>query len=921
MYAVCESLKYSDLQTAFSFCRLGKKPNFCKFDTAHFICHPLLNLQNLNFKYMSKQIRTIIVSSLLVSFIFSSVQLPAFAQIDPMPWMPKPGVMVYLSPEYTPAYLKGIVIHPENPFKFDFITYRGDKPLTYSQKKEEYTKLTKYFLASLAIPDDNQWVNLSPYEKARIIKNDFGKTEMGRDLLAQDYLLKQITASMIYPQDSLGKKFWDKVYAEAQKQCGTTNFPVDTFNKVWILPDDALIYEKGNTAYVLKNHLRVMLEEDYLSLQKHSGIDKVPTNKTHSIVSKIVREIVLPKLQKEVNEGANFASLRQIYSGMLLATWFKRTLKQSVLSQIYANKVKVKGIDQDPKTNEEIYHRYLQAYKKGVFNFIKEDTDRLTNETIPRKYFSGGATGDYAQAAKDLGMTAIIHIIHSLNPTEEIATRIVLSDTDVVNETFQTERTMTNAAMIPGGQEKDAAINAKENEPLVARGEVNQGWIDSQSYYSSPTMIEFLNGIYSRTGPLRILDLGAGEKSPLELFKRFDRNTRRHSRLAAVYALNANGLYRMDPEIRSYRFETDESEIVEKGRPDQIIRKYGPKLKFDIIVIEAPHLEFLPDYINGANSFALPGTMILLRPWYRDNSKIFEHDLSERGFLFHGTVPLPEGYPEVGRFYPKKPSIFIFSKPAFKIEPVHAQDETTLTRKYIQQWIEALLNTVLGPETQQVLLAKFLGINVNRGGFIEAFQRLWKVKTRFLNEELRSRIFSELIAMSPDTDLVLKQQVRFEGHNFQKAMVMDCISQLIEVNYKRTPAVDMNDKFGAILQALREHGRHQRPGFSLTMGISSSDGTIPVSYKETSGLEVFELMLITDELDKVDSVGDNAMKGGIDMNAANLAMTIKRDGNGIPILSQQDLAQFGNIEGLDPVILSIKPASQSVLFTQLIGQH
>jgi hypothetical protein len=130
MYAVCESLKYSDLQTAFSFCRLGKKPNFCKFDTAHFICHPLLNLQNLNFKYMSKQIRTIIVSSLLVSFIFSSVQLPAFAQIDPMPWMPKPGVMVYLSPEYTPAYLKGIVIHPENPFKFDFITYRGDKPLT-----------------------------------------------------------------------------------------------------------------------------------------------------------------------------------------------------------------------------------------------------------------------------------------------------------------------------------------------------------------------------------------------------------------------------------------------------------------------------------------------------------------------------------------------------------------------------------------------------------------------------------------------------------------------------------------------------------------------------------------------------------------------------------------------------------------------
>ena len=37
-----------------------------------------------------------------------------------------------------------------------------------------------------------------------------------------------------------------------------------------------------------------------------------------------------------------------------------------------------------------IYQQYLRAYKKGVFNFIKEDVDSYSNETIPRKYFSGG---------------------------------------------------------------------------------------------------------------------------------------------------------------------------------------------------------------------------------------------------------------------------------------------------------------------------------------------------------------------------------------------------------------------------------------------------------------------------------------------------------------------------------------------------
>jgi hypothetical protein len=334
------------------------------------------------------------ISVLLTAFVFSSVQMPVFAQIDPMPWMPRPGLMVPLSPEFSPAFLKGIVIHPEDPLKFDFIIYKGDKALNEAQKRVEYTKLTKYFLASLAIPDDDQWVNLSPYEKDRIIKDDFGHTLMGRDLLAQDYLLKQITASMIYPEDNLGKIFWDRVYAQAQKQYGTTNVPVNTFNKVWILPDDALIYEKGKTAYILKNHLRVMLEEDYLSLQKHSGIESAPANKTHTIASRIVKEIVLPELQREVNEDANFAPLRQVYSGMLLATWFKRALKQSLLGQIYANKGKVRGVDQDPKTNEEIYRQYLKAYKKGVFNFIREDTDRLTNETIPRKYFSGGLVSE-----------------------------------------------------------------------------------------------------------------------------------------------------------------------------------------------------------------------------------------------------------------------------------------------------------------------------------------------------------------------------------------------------------------------------------------------------------------------------------------------------------------------------------------------
>src|SRR6202142_1616612 len=204
---------------------------------------------------------------------------PVFAQEFRLP---TPGVMVHLSPEFNPPILKGIKVHPDNPFKFDFILDRGDSlPLVgrvreggkQEQLKQQATKLIKYFLASLTIPEKDLWVNLSPYEKNRIVPNAFGRTEMGRDLLAEDYMLKQITASLIYPEGEIGKKFWKRIYEEAQKKFGTTNIPVNTFNKVWIVPEKAVMYEnvKAGTAYVVESKLKVMLEQDYLSMTKHQG--------------------------------------------------------------------------------------------------------------------------------------------------------------------------------------------------------------------------------------------------------------------------------------------------------------------------------------------------------------------------------------------------------------------------------------------------------------------------------------------------------------------------------------------------------------------------------------------------------------------------------------------------------------------------
>lgn len=352
---------------------------------------------------------------LIFVFSFSFVFPPYIvqAQVLPILNLPIPGTMVTQTPGYIPTLIKGIEINPQNPFQFNFIIDTGESNLQGQELEDESLRVIKYFLASLTVPEKEVWVNLSPYEKDRIIPESFGKTGMGMDLLAEDYLLKQLTASLMYPEKELGKKFWDRVHARAQKEYGATDIASDMFHKVWIVPKDAEVVQIGNKAFVAKSSLEVLLEEDYVALRETSLVNhesesqKRFTNNASrdtaaaKLQTEIMREIIIPEIEKEVNEGRNFARLRQIYNATILATWFKLTLKESILGKIYVDQNKVLGIDgKDLQTKEEIYDQYVEAFKKGVYDYIKEDEDVSTGQIIPRRYFSGG----YSLEGKDGAM-------------------------------------------------------------------------------------------------------------------------------------------------------------------------------------------------------------------------------------------------------------------------------------------------------------------------------------------------------------------------------------------------------------------------------------------------------------------------------------------------------------------------------------
>jgi len=339
-------------------------------------------------KRMVLKVFAFLVLSVFGTSVVNPMQLSAYANTPtPLSYsLPQPGQMLQPSAVFMPTLLRGMTVNLDNPLQFDFVVTQGDNLLNASKLKQESMRLIEYFLTALTIPEEDLWVNLSPNEKGRVVPSALGQTAMGRDLLAQDYLLKQFTSSLIYPEKELGAAFWDKIYKKLYTEQRTIDIPVNTFNKVWIVPDTAIVYQHQNNAFVAETHLKVMLESDYLSLKKdkiekrEKSSDKEPVLE---MTKNIIAETILPIIEQEVNQGMHFAKLRQVTHALILATWFKKTLKDSLVGKVYSDQNKTVGIEvNDLSYKETIYNQYLQAYKKGAYNYIKEEYDLKKKEVV-----------------------------------------------------------------------------------------------------------------------------------------------------------------------------------------------------------------------------------------------------------------------------------------------------------------------------------------------------------------------------------------------------------------------------------------------------------------------------------------------------------------------------------------------------------
>ncbi len=667
--------------------------------------------------------------------------------------------------------------------------------------------------------------------------------------------------------------------------------------------------------------MKVMLEEDYLSLQKHSGLSSPNANglsfpnasvgnpginKAHTLGSQVVREIVLPALEKEVNEGKNFAQLRQIYSAMILATWYKKALKESLLGKIYADKAKVKGVDQDPKANEAIYQQYLKAFKKGVYNYIKEDIDKYTHQAIPRKYFSGGFMKDFAMTGNRT--SPVMQIVHAGDPVDpDLVSQAVdevalgyedsamvdlapnkadaamgASDSDKgLYESFYRKRSDHDLLMVSvnpqrNGKDKNKVIRHDPQEARIGTNIIRP--------YIEELLIKVAEG---KERFIVVTSREAAEQMKKWDFPELDTLLRK-----AIYVQSVHyGYLRVGDNYfeQAKRIEPHPQLVVAigKGSAEDWGKIIGHKFDVDVDIIptavstnamwtsnvairdgEPGQSDYdVFGYVLGAARLVLVDTDFV-RLAKRDN-------IAGAGDLFSSTVALQDWKLAIQHGAEREdPDIFRRAQAVLDELFAHADDIRENTPKGIE------ISARLG-------------------------ERISKTMSDFRSGRPKAgsdHILSDAIEVVTGSRHVL--------HGEQVAIATLLMAFLYNKHYPGTFNID---DLKAKVQAL---------GLPLSLGSDGVDMTRDelikalITAKPREGRYSFfnvHRVSDTDAREAVDSIfSDAAMaaKGGIDLNAANLDLRIKRDGKGVPLpLLQQDMAMLGRIEGFTPVIIAITPVT------------
>lgn len=305
----------------------------------------------------------------------------------------------------------------ELAFQFD----SGSRPAG-PEFHEESQRLIRFFKEGLAAPLEDQWVDLSPDRSHAMLGPSLSGTSMGRELLAFDCLLKQFAASLLHPDCPTGRAYWKELNARARAQLGTSLLPYEFAHTITIVPEEIVIYQHSRAdpaalpqgeGFFYEGHLHAA----FLSKQTQSvkctmsasgGPEPDRRVSTRELTMAVFRDVALPLILREINEGAHFATCRQIYSTIALGCWFRRILQaDSSLQARFGDCVDRACSKSSAWLPEEqaIYDKYLELYNSGLYRIVRTEPGDEPATQIARVYFSGAI--DFRSSSQALAIETL----------------------------------------------------------------------------------------------------------------------------------------------------------------------------------------------------------------------------------------------------------------------------------------------------------------------------------------------------------------------------------------------------------------------------------------------------------------------------------------------------------------------------------
>ncbi|MET7611998.1 hypothetical protein [Streptomyces seoulensis] len=173
------------------------------------------------------------------------------------------------------------------------------------------------FFTWLALTPDKFWVNLNPDQPDKIMDKTFGKTDAGRVLLQADLQMKHD-----YAKDVDYRKDPGKQYAEAMR---AANIPCGDTIRLWITPKTAKVRADDGGLYILDTPLKVNVDHIDRETPDPNGNDCKLTEAQRDTANGLLKQYIIPGVEKKVNTSADYADLRRVYSARVAAEYVRQS--------------------------------------------------------------------------------------------------------------------------------------------------------------------------------------------------------------------------------------------------------------------------------------------------------------------------------------------------------------------------------------------------------------------------------------------------------------------------------------------------------------------------------------------------------------------------------------------------------------------